>query len=254
MNGVLLACQFFTIFPIKKELPLGRKEVTQMYMALPFVGSTIGILMYGVMEVFYNTLGFGSLLTAVLIVLTGLVLTGGLHVDGWADTSDAFFSYKDREKRLAILNDPRLGAFGTMSIVLLIILRIALFNELIMRNDSYLLLFILIPFLARAGMSVYYTSTPTAKAEGIAAFFKEKMSGQTIKVMSIVSSLLLLLVLLIFTSNILLTVALFLVMAVLILLFRHWSMKHFGGVTGDLCGAFIEGGEVVLWLIVLMLL
>src|SRR5690554_3881230 len=152
MNGLLLAIQFFTVLPIKKELPLGRKEVTAMFIALPFVGAAIGAVMYGVSVLMLEVLGSGTLLTAVFIVLTGIVLTGGLHLDGWADTGDAFFSYRDRKKRLEILEDPRLGAFGTMAIVLLIIVKIALFHEVLERGFGNLALFIALPLLARVGM------------------------------------------------------------------------------------------------------
>lgn len=254
MNGILLAFQFFTTFPIKKELPLGRKEVTQMYIALPFVGATIGLIMYGVMEVFQHSLGFSSLFTAVCIVLTGIILTGGIHMDGWADTGDAFFSYKDRNRRLEILDDPRLGAFGTLSIVLLIIFKIALFYELLIRQEASLILFIMIPFLARASMSIYFTITPTGKEKGLASFFKDKMAGRKILISSIVGSLFMLIVLFIYTANFLAGLILLVVIGSLIIWFRNWSLKHFGGVTGDLCGAFIEGGEVIFWLVVLVLL
>jgi adenosylcobinamide-GDP ribazoletransferase len=96
MTGLLLALQFFTAIPIRKELPLGRREVTAMYVALPFVGGAIGLAMYGVSELLLTYLHVGTLLTSVLIVLTAIILTGGLHLDGWADTGYAFFSYKDR--------------------------------------------------------------------------------------------------------------------------------------------------------------
>ena len=98
---------------------------------LPFVGAAIGLAMYGVSELLVNYLHVGTFLASVFIVLTAIILTGGLHLDGWADTGDAFFSYKDREKRLEILEDPRLGAFGTMALVLLIIVKIAVFNEIL---------------------------------------------------------------------------------------------------------------------------
>ena len=113
----------------------------------------------------------------MLVVLTGIMLTGGLHLDGWADTGDAFFSYKDREKRLEILDDPRLGAFGTMALVLLIILKIALFNEILMRDIGAGVLFIAIPFLARAAMNLYFTTVSLAKDKGIAHFFKGNISS-----------------------------------------------------------------------------
>ena len=254
MNGVLAAFQFFTTFPIKKELPLGRKEVTQLYMALPFVGATIGLSMYAVMEIFISFLGVGSLLTAVLIVLTGIVVTGGLHMDGWADTADAFFSYKDREKRLDILNDPRLGAFGTIAIVLLIIFKIALFNELLIQGNGHMLWFVLVPLLARATMTIYFTALAPAKEVGIVAFFKKKMVGKQIFIFNVTLVLLILIILCIYLGTFVLPISLLFVMSIIIILSYKWSMKHFGGVSGDLCGAFIEGMEAVLWLVVFVLL
>ena len=118
MNGLLLAIQFFTSVPIRKELPMERKSVTAMYIALPFIGGLIGLAMYGVAMLFTDGIGTGSLLASVFVVVAGIVLTGGLHMDGFADTGDAFFSYRDKEKRLEILDDPRLGAFGTMAVIL----------------------------------------------------------------------------------------------------------------------------------------
>lgn len=251
MTGILLALQFFTSVPINKELPLGRKEVTGMYMALPFVGATIGLVMYTLSAVMHEWLGMGSLLTAVFIVLAGIVLTGGLHLDGWADMGDAFFSYKDREQRLAILEDPRLGAFGTMALVLLIVVKIALFNELLLRGDLSLIVLLTIPLLARAGMNIYFAMERLAKNKGLAHFFQEKMTGKTVVVSSLIISAaaLLLLGLTMGTFSVPTTLAILLLVG--IFLYRKWSLRHFGGVTGDLCGAFIEGMEALLWLTVL---
>lgn len=251
MNGVLLALQFFTSFPIKKELPLGRKEVTAMYIALPFVGSAIGLAMYGVSVMMQDVLGMGSFLVAVFIVLAGIVLTGGLHLDGWADTGDAFFSYRDREKRLAILDDPRLGAFGTMALVLLIVMKIALFHELILHGLSHLLLFIAVPFLARAGMNSYFATTRLAKEKGIAHFFKGKMAVKWVVVCSLASSAVVLILVGVLLESMIVPILLAAVLFIAIIAYRKWSLHHFGGVTGDLCGAFIEGVEALVWLTIL---
>lgn len=251
MNGILLAMQFFTAIPIRKELPLGRKEVTAMYVALPFVGAAIGLTMYGVSELLLNYLHIGTLLASVLIVLTAIFLTGGLHLDGWADTGDAFFSYKDRERRLEILEDPRLGAFGTMVLILLIIVKIALFNEILMSGTASIALFIAIPFLARAAMNLYFSKVRLAKDKGIAHFFKEKISANIVMGWTLISSTAMLYALGLLLKNLLIPVVIAVVLAVVLLTFRNWSLKHFGGVTGDLCGAFIEGVEALLWLTVL---
>lgn len=251
MNGLLLAMQFFTAIPVRKELPLGGREVTAMYVALPFVGAAIGLAMYGVSELLVNYLHVGAFLAAVLIVLTGIILTGGLHLDGWADTGDAFFSYKDREKRLEILEDPRLGAFGTMALVLLIIVKIAVFNEILIRGTGNSAVFIAIPFLARAAMNLYFSTVRLAKDKGIAHFFKEKMSTTILIGWTLISSVVILFAVGFVLKSVLIPVVLAIVIGVAFFTFRNWSLKHFGGVTGDLCGAFIEGMEALLWLAVL---
>ncbi|CAM3136692.1 adenosylcobinamide-GDP ribazoletransferase [Filibacter tadaridae] len=251
MNGILLALQFFTAIPVKKELPLGRKEVTAMYVALPFVGAAIGLVMYAVSVLLLINLHTGTLLAAVFVVLTAIFLTGGLHLDGWADAGDAFFSYKDRAKRLEILDDPRLGAFGTMALVLLLIVKIALLNEILMRGTASLVFFIMIPLLARAGMNVYFTTVGLAKDKGIAHFFKEKMDMKFVVVLSLSTTVLALVILGFIVESVFIPITLFGVLAVALYIYRRWSIRHFGGVSGDLCGAFIEGMEAVLWLTVL---
>lgn len=252
MNGFLLAIQFFTAIPLKKELPLGKKEVTVMYMALPFVGAAIGLGMFAVAALFSSGLETGVLLAAVAVVTTGILLTGGLHLDGWADTGDAYFSYRDHAKRHEILDDPRLGAFGTMALVLLVLVKVALLHEFLSRGiDRAYLYFILIPFLARAGMNLFFITVPLAKDKGIAHFFKEKMAATGIIVLSIAASVLFAGGAGFLTGHLWMAGIFLVTLAAALLLFRKWAVKNFGGVSGDLCGAFIEGAEVLLWLVVI---
>lgn len=251
MNGMLLALQFFTAIPIKKELPLGRKEVTAMYVALPLVGVIIGLLMYAVSVLMLEVVHVGPLLAAVFVLLSGIILTGGLHLDGWADTGDAFFSYRDRAKRLEILDDPRLGAFGTMALVLLVVVKIALLHEILVRGTGHIALFIVIPFLARAALNIYFTTVGLAKDTGVAHFFKEKMAGNVVIGCSLAASTAVLVAVGLLLNSLLLPIGFFAVLAFALVVFRSWSLKHFGGVSGDLCGAFVEGTEALLWMTVL---
>ncbi|WP_172371302.1 adenosylcobinamide-GDP ribazoletransferase [Sporosarcina jiandibaonis] len=252
MNGILLALQFFTVLPIRKELPLGRREVTAMYIALPFVGATIGLSMYGISELLLSGFSTGTFFAAVSIVLTGILLTGGLHLDGWTDTADAFFSYQDQGKRLEIMEDPRIGAFGTMALVFLILIKIASFHELLERDVAHFILFAAIPFLARVGMNIYLSMTSSAKSSGLAYFFREKIHTRIVVVVSLLSGLTILIGVWLLVESVIIPILLFVLLAMGILFFRHWSLKHFGGVTGDLSGAFIEGMEVILWFAVLL--
>lgn len=252
MTGLLLALQFFTSIPVRKELPLGKREVTGMYMALPFIGALIGTAMFGAAWLCTEMLGMGSFLTAVIVVVVGIGLTGGLHVDGFADAGDAFFSYRDRKKRLEILDDPRIGAFGTMAIVLLISGKIALFEELIAAGKGNMLLYVAVPFLAKAGMNVYFASVRTAKEEGLAYFFQGKLKKGILFGWSIGIGIAVLISIGYYLGNIVLPVILLAVIALSLLIYRRWSVRNFGGVTGDLAGAFVEGMEALVWLTIIM--
>lgn len=248
MNSILLALQFFTSVPVRKELPLGKKEVSGMYIALPLVGGAIGLLLAGVA---YIAADFNSFLAAVLMLLAGLVATGGLHADGFADLGDAFFSYQDREKRLAIMDDPRLGAFGTLSLLVLLCLKIGLFIEILQLADGWALL-IGVPILSRAALVVYYTVTKTAKPSGIAHFFKQHfLRGRMLLAAGTVGAITMIWLGFQFHSMLLIPVLL-LVVLLSVWLYNRWTVRHFGGVTGDLCGAFIEGMEVLLWLVLIV--
>lgn len=254
MNGFLLAFQFFTIFPIKKELPLGKKEVTIMYGTLPFIGAFIGAIVAASYLVSTSFLGFSPLLTAVLLVVIGFGLTGGLHLDGWADTADAFFSYKTPEKRFDVLDDPRLGAFGTMALILLIIVKIALIFEAFIQQLDVLFLFISIPFIARACLTLSFSILPAAKEKGIGSFFKERLAVKPIIVLSVISIVLPMILFVFITGQVVFPLGTLAVIIFAIFYFRRWALRNFNGMTGDLAGAFIEGMEVLLWLVVLVLL
>lgn len=254
MSGFLLALQFFTIFPVKKELPLGRKEVTTMYVMLPVIGALIGLTMSGVYMLSADTLGFSPLLTATLLVVTGFILTGGLHLDGWADTADAYFSYQKVEKRVEILEDPRLGAFGTMALILLVLTKIGLVYEALIQSIDIVYALIVVPLIARALLTICFASLPAGKESGLAAFFKGKLSTKvTVWVSGILTISILILYGIIF-GKWLASAILAIVLGVSILYFGQWTKRNFHGITGDLSGAYIEGMEVVLWIAALFLL
>ncbi|HLG27204.1 MAG TPA: adenosylcobinamide-GDP ribazoletransferase, partial [Paenisporosarcina sp.] len=152
MRGVLLALQFFTIFPINKELNMDRKSVTMMFTTLPWIGGAFGLIT----SIVWLYLDASPLFLAFTIVLLGIVLSGGLHLDGFADTSDAFFSYRNQDKRHEILADPRIGAFGTIALLFLIVGKIILLAEIIILDGMSWQWLVVIPFLARVGMVYYF--------------------------------------------------------------------------------------------------
>lgn len=249
-NGFLLAWQFFSAVPIKKQLDMNAKSVTWMYGFLPIVGLLIGSIISSGVFILSRYSEISNLLLAILIVIGLIVLTGGLHLDGWIDMSDAFFSYGEKEKRLVILDDPRTGAFGVISVFCLLVLKIGVIYEMLSHGQLSIVPFLIfIPFLARTGMLLYFLSLQPAKEKGLAAYFKGLVIQKKLAVLIVIQSIIA------FVCWFYIGISLFIlffVMLIAVVIYRNWSKKHFGGVTGDLLGALGEGLEVVLWLTILL--
>lgn len=246
--GFLLAWQFFSAVPVKKQLPMTKASVTWMFSLLPIIGLCMGMLYIGVYEAL-NFAGVTPLFMAIVLVLVMIVLTGGLHLDGWVDMCDAYFSYGDKEKRVAILDDPRIGAFGAMSLVCLLLLKVGVLYEAIVQQVSLVPFLLAIPFLGRIAIQLFFSSTSLAKPTGLGAYFKEQVMPKRLLLMVGISCFVFIAVASYFTlwSLVLLVVIVFNGVA----LYRRWVIRNFGGMSGDLMGALCEGMEVVLWIVVL---
>ncbi|MEG0471940.1 MAG: adenosylcobinamide-GDP ribazoletransferase [Solibacillus sp.] len=250
-TGFLLAWQFFSAIPVKMSFTMNDKTVTWMYAFLPILGLIMGGIYATTAYVLFTYSNISSLLLAIVLVVGMIVVTGGLHLDGWIDMSDAYFSYGDKDKRLAILDDPRTGAFGVISVMCLLLLKIGFIYEAIMQGEFAIIPFLLcIPFLARIGVLTVFLTTETSKQTGLAAYFK----GIILKKQLSISVLLLgvgYIVISVVLANYSMVI-LVMVMLLGVLLYRKWIKNNFGGVSGDLLGAHCEGMEVLLWLVALL--
>lgn len=116
-RGIGGAFGFLTVIPVAAR---ARRSVTDTGTAY---FPAVGLLTGGVLVVVREAAG-GGLLGAALAVFGAVALTGGLHEDGWADTADALGAPVDRDRRRAILGDPRVGAHALWASVLLILIRV----------------------------------------------------------------------------------------------------------------------------------
>lgn len=254
MKGFLLALQFFTIIPIHKELPMTKKHITMMFTSLPIVGALMGAVAAFVFYLLQTYTTTSSLLNAFLLLLIFVILTGGLHLDGFVDMGDAYFSYRSIEKRHEILDDPRVGAFGAMALVFLVIAKIIFFNELIANGEMEFYWLLFIPFLSRIGMALYLIQTPASKETGIGAFFKSHLYLKTFTWVMIAFLLVSTTIIMWWSGDLVTPIIIVAVTLLASRFYRYWTMKNFNGSSGDLYGAFIEGMECVLWLILLLFL
>ena len=251
LTGLVLSLQFFTALPIRKAFEMNAKSVTIMYGAIPLIGLGIGALQAIFLTVNDTYFSLSPLFTAILMVVIHFLATGGLHMDGVVDTGDAYFSYRDQKKRLEILDDPRIGAFGAMTLVLFVILKIGILYELLLRGVPFLYI-ILVPFISRQAVILVFITTNPSKETGIASYFKKTVNEQTLLWMTITYFIVILALAIALQNWILLILCG--VLLVFTGVYRSWAKRNFGGISGDLLGAIFEWAELVLWFVLLCIL
>ncbi len=242
IKPLLIALQFLTRIPVVFIQKPSDLEIARSVLCYPIIGLLIGIVLTVINQNLYEVSDF---LRAAIVVLAWVVITGALHIDGLADSVDAWVGgLGDKEKTLAIMQDPNCGPMGVVSIVLLILLKFAVVASIPQDN---ILLLIFVPVLARSIILLLFLTTPYAREEGIASeFFVLFLHKANIIVLVGVALL----------SLAIFQVQAMIVVSIIVLLFAYlrWLIiKRIGGFTGDTAGALIEITEIVA-LIVLALI
>ncbi|MGG3450346.1 adenosylcobinamide-GDP ribazoletransferase [Domibacillus aminovorans] len=242
--GIII--QFFSVLPLHKTLPMEKAELRAVLHLFPVLGLAKGILYAGAFWVLLEwNLPFSALAVAFIVWLLPIAFTGGLHLDGWMDWADAHFSFRDKDRRLTILNDPRAGAFGVLALVLLLSAKFLFIYETVAAGSGNAMFVLLIPFLAQLLTGLFLQYVPPAKEEGLAYFFRKGHSKSLPYIYA---------VFIIAAGSIYSMSPLFWIMlgcsGLYFVLIKRGMQKEFGGVTGDLLGAAQEGAELLLWMIV----
>jgi adenosylcobinamide-GDP ribazoletransferase len=127
LPGLVLAVRFLTIVPVPGVEAAGPGALGRAAWWFPLVGLGLGVVLALADRAF--ALLFPPLVGAVLVVSCWKALTGGLHLDGLADCLDGLGG-RDVAHRLAIMRDSRIGAFGTLGLLLGLLLTVAALAEL----------------------------------------------------------------------------------------------------------------------------
>src|SRR5690625_1155213 len=144
---LILNLQFLSIIPFPMEIPIEKKNVERAVQTFPILGLIQGAIYAGSFYFLIEWTPFSFLATAFIIWLLFIILTGGLHLYGWMDSSDAYFSYRKKEERLRIMEDSNIGAFGVLSVIVLLAARFLFIYEVIlMANSLTFFLLFFIPF------------------------------------------------------------------------------------------------------------
>lgn len=239
MKSFLMAIQFLTRIPLPVNAGDDPELIGRSLLWYPLVGALIGALLYGLAMLLANQ---SSLVTAVIILIIWVLITGGLHLDGLADSADAWAGgYGDKEKTLAIMKDPHVGSLAVVVLVLVLLLKFSALSELLKSGNVHYL--ILAPMLGRCAVVYLFLTTPYVRQQGLGTnMAKHLPRGMAIFV----------LLLFIIPALILQPVAVISAGLALMAL-RYLMIKRIDGMTGDTVGASIEITEAVVLLGLVML-
>jgi len=238
VRSLAIAIQFLTRIPVRVTGVPSAEEVGASLNYYPLVGLLIGIVLAVAAWALQHA---PTLLGAVLLTVLWVVLTGALHLDGLADSADAWVGgLGDKEKTLRIMKDPACGPAGVVAIVSLLLLKVASLHSLIQFN-TVIMIFVA-PMLARTAVMLLVSFTPYVRSNGLGTALKQYAKPQ----LHLAIAVLVIVVLLsLIGKN-----SLFLVMPLLavIVLLRYFFMQRLGGITGDLAGAAVEISELTVLL------
>lgn len=237
MNAFLIALQFLTRLPVKvAQYPeQDLKSALYWYGAVGLVIGSILYLVIGLLTLLAPSLDSGVL--AAIILSVWVLLTGALHLDGLADSADAWLGGTSKEKALLIMKDPQSGPAGVTAIVLVLLTKYACLQAIVQTHTAAI---VLIPALARSFAPLLFQQTTYVREQGLGQHFSDGLSAPTAL---IGFALIFFIGLVLIGANIIIPLAL---AGVMYYVLRILMIKHIGGTTGDTAGGMIEILEMAL--------
>jgi len=239
-----LALTFLTVFPWPRFGEVTSGDLARSLFWFPWVGAVLGLVYWGVGAGLSHF--FPASAAAALLLTLAVLLARGLHLDGLADTVDGLGGGGTPEARLAIMKDSRLGAFGAVSLVLVLLLKYSIFLVFFDRGLARDL--VLFPIISRWGIVALASLAPYARPGG--GLGQAMTEGATPRLLTgaTISALVLSILAAGFAGPISLTLA-----ALVVWGLSRYFRRRLGGVTGDVYGAVNEVletlvlGVVVFW-------
>ena len=283
MTPFFIALQFLTRLKIVNQTEWSVEDFGKSVVAFPYVGLIIGLilaLLYGILSPFIPLVPL-----MLILVIAEFLITGGLHADGLMDTSDGLFSGRERDRKLEIMKDSRIGSFGVVAFVFVTLLKWQLLTA-IPTAEFIPMALIMMPLMSRWSLVLSIRSYPYAREQGMGAAFanlapKHVITYNTLSTFFMPIVILLIDIILytllygvysifsiadvgyvvglgvlvyatlgIFQINIVSMIITYIINRIL----NHYIVKQLGGTTGDTYGFVVEVTEVLLLLIYIIIL
>ena len=269
MKGFLLLLSFMTRIPIPKT-DYDEEKLGKSMKYFPVVGIIVGFILLFFCIIFnfvLKNISYSAILPLMIIVviLTDLITTGALHLDGLADTFDGIFSYRSKHKMLEIMKDSRLGSNGALALILYFLIKFVLLYSLLIEDQGETVFAVLTyPVVARLCSVISCASAPYARGSGMGKTFVDNTKTSGVVIATLITVVYSGAVLYYITFPHALPLDFFmksfgvnlLIIAILGLFAFSFSKlieRKIGGITGDTLGALLEISSLVyLFLIIVV--
>ena len=241
--GFFTALKFLTIVPLPGRLGKTTDDLGKSLTYFPLVGLVLGAILFGL----HYGLSFilPPPVVSVLLIIALVLMTGAHHLDGLMDSFDGVVIGKSRERRLEIMADSRVGAFGIIAAILVLLLKYA---SLVSLSDAMMMpALLLMPALGRWIMVSAIFIFPYARSSGMGLAFKQSAAWHRFAIATAIA---------IVASVLLLSWGALVLMAVLWLItfgIVRYFHSRLGGLTGDVYGALNELSEAVVLILIIII-
>lgn len=227
-----IATVFLTRLPVPTLKTLSAEDNRQATLLFPAVGLLIGVLL--LITASLSLAFLPANVAAAIVLIVWVFVTGGLHIDGLADSADAWLGgLGNTERSLSIMKDPRCGSGALAAVGCLLIGKYACLQYLL-EQDNYQALLV-IPMLGRMASLLIFRTTAYVRSNGLANDFLQGLDKTSID-----KALVVYLLLIILLTSFQATLLIISLSAIAWFLLRRLMLKRLGGCTGDTAGATVE--------------
>ncbi len=238
IRAFIIALQFLTRIPTPQIKTFSEQDQARAALFYPIVGLLIGVIL---VLVSWQFNAVNPNIIAAILTLIWVGITGALHLDGLADSSDAWMGgLNDIEKTHRIMKDPLLGTGGVVAIVLILLLKFSALTVLV--SEQQFLALLLAPVIGRASILLMMLSTDYARKQGLVSAVIEHLNLFAVKIILGVIGL--------FCAWV--SLKALLILCALLYLLRRVMIRRINGFTGDTLGATVEISEAF-WLLAITL-
>lgn len=235
---LLIALQFLTVLPFRIDGAPDAKATGRSLLYYPLVGLLIGALLAAAAWMLCDA---PPLLGAAVLLAAWVAVTGALHLDGLADSADAWVGgHGERDKTLAIMKDPRSGPMAVVTLVLVLLIKFTALVQ-ILSNGAWALV-VVVPVLGRTALVLLFLTTPYVRPQGLGSVLASHLPRNACT-LAVIFTLLVVIAFFGLETWWLLAVA-----AGVFFALRRLMLQRIEGATGDTAGALVEITETVVLL------